>query len=153
MRVGGGEHTAFVLTRGWIIHPVERSASPACVCVCVTACLNVVMLYLAVVRVEMRFLTTTTLAILTTLQIILISYAWFSLNLANAKWLSALCMLLVVSFILLQSARYAAVKQQKPPCMFDDHSCFLSSFIQTNISDLFNLKYIVCGMYITDNGR
>lgn len=96
---GGGEQLLFVLTRGWIIHPVEKSASPTRVCtiLCVseTASLNVVMLYLAVVRVEMCFVSPWphTHSILTTLQVIFISHAWFSLSLADAKWLSMLCML------------------------------------------------------------
>lgn len=33
MKRGGGEHTAFVLNRGWIIHPVEECLSTLRVCV------------------------------------------------------------------------------------------------------------------------
>lgn len=70
MKRGGGEHTAFVLNRGWIIHPVEECLSTlrVCVhtfmCVSVSACLNMVLLYIVVVCMEMFFggvfLTTTT---------------------------------------------------------------------------------------------
>lgn len=113
MRGGGGEHTAFVLTQGWIIHPAEKSASlpslSVCVysrvCVSMTACQDVVMLYLGSRTCGNVFcLTFTTHTTLTTLQVIFISYAWFSLSLADAKWLSVLCMLLVVRFILLRGA-------------------------------------------------
>lgn len=70
MKRGGGEHTAFVLNRGWIIHPVEECLSTlrVCVhtfvCVFVSARLNMVLLYIVVVCMEMffggLFLTTTT---------------------------------------------------------------------------------------------
>lgn len=62
MKRGGGEHTAFVLNRGWIIHPVEECLSTlrVCVhtfmCVFVSACLNMVLLYIVVVCMEMFFL-------------------------------------------------------------------------------------------------
>lgn len=61
MKRGGGEHTAFVLNRGWIIHPVEECLSTlrVCVhtfmCVFVSACLNMVLLYIVVVCMEMFF--------------------------------------------------------------------------------------------------
>lgn len=62
MKRGRGEHTAFVLNRGWIIHPVEECLSTlrVCVhtfmCVFVSACLNMVLLYIVVVCMEMFLL-------------------------------------------------------------------------------------------------
>lgn len=154
MRRGGGEHAALVLTRGWIIHPLEKSASPPCVCFddCLSKCGYTLPSSCTCGNVFCLATTTHTHRF----DYFASFYAWFSLSSADAKWLSVLCMLSVVRFIGCE-VRYSAVKQ-KGTTMYSSWiiSCFFSNFIQTDripISDLFDrqslldLKYSVCGSW------